>query len=446
MKKSLVLAMAMALGVTASAYAANPFSDVPAGHWAYDSISKLAAAGVIEGYGDDTFRGDRLMTRYEMAQIVAKAMAKGANVDKLAAEFADELDALGVRVAALEKKSDNVKITGQFRYHYESYKQDGVKGHTSKLRTRLTFTGKVNDNWNYVGLLENQQDLTNNVGDEGTNFQRAYLEGRLGGVKVTAGRFNQTLVEGEVYGTRMDGIDIKYGKKIRLGAYYGKPTDSAGLTFDTKKDDKWTTKDTWKYDRMWGVNAAADLGKNVVFSVGYDEFRDFNEYSGDGLDGQDLDDIEKAKVFNAGLKYNAKDFTLGATYLHSNGGVLRTFNDYKEGTKSGGFVFATYKGAKADKVGSWGIGVRYYHMPAGLVANNWDTSTALGKANILNDAKTERYALAKPLLWEGFKGIYAKANVTVAKNMIAGIQYWDLKGRETNVKNKTLWTDFVVTF
>ena len=71
MKKSLVLAMAMALGVTASAYAANPFSDVPAGHWAYDSINKLAAAGVIEGYGDATFGGDKLMTRYEMAQIVA---------------------------------------------------------------------------------------------------------------------------------------------------------------------------------------------------------------------------------------------------------------------------------------------------------------------------------------------------------------------------------------
>ena len=92
MKKSLVLVMAMALGVTASAYAANPFSDVPAGHWAYDSINKLAAASVIEGYGDTTFGGDKLMTRYEMAQIVAKAMAKGANVDKLAAEFAEELD------------------------------------------------------------------------------------------------------------------------------------------------------------------------------------------------------------------------------------------------------------------------------------------------------------------------------------------------------------------
>ena len=125
MKKSLVLAMAMALGVTASAYAANPFSDVPAGHWAYDSVNKLAAAGIVDGYGNGTFGGDRLMTRYEMAQIVAKAMAKGANVDRLAAEFADELDSLGVRVAALEKKSDNVKITGEFRALYANHEGKG---------------------------------------------------------------------------------------------------------------------------------------------------------------------------------------------------------------------------------------------------------------------------------------------------------------------------------
>ena len=103
MKKSLVLAMAMALGVTASAYAANPFSDVPAGHWAYDSVNKLASAGIVDGLWQRHFWWRSLMTRYEMAQIVAKAMAKGANVDRLAAEFADELDSLGVRVAALEK-------------------------------------------------------------------------------------------------------------------------------------------------------------------------------------------------------------------------------------------------------------------------------------------------------------------------------------------------------
>ena len=451
MKKSLVLAMAMALGVTASAYAANPFSDVPAGHWAYDSISKLAAAGVIEGYGDNTFRGDRLMTRYEMAQIVAKAMAKGANVDKLAAEFADELDALGVRVAALEKKSDNVKITGQFRYHYESYKQgsyvegkDDKKGYTSKLRTRLTLTGKVNDNWNYVGLLENQQDLTDNAGNEDTKFQRAYLQGRLGGMKVTAGRQDYVLVDGEVYGTRMDGIDIKYGDKVRFGAYYGKPTDMATFSYQTKKDDKWTTTDEARYDRMWGVNVAADLGKNVTLGAGYDEFRDFSDYGNNAR--EKFKDVEKSKIVNVGLKYKAKDFTLGATYLHSNGGVLRTDNDsFGKSAKNGFFVAADYKGAKADKVGSWGIGVKYYHMPAGIAANNWATGNALGSFTE-NVTKTERYSLAKPLLWEGYKGLFAKANVTVAKNMIASIQYWDLKGRESSVKNKALWTDFVVTF
>ena len=239
MKKSLVLAMAMALGVTASAYAANPFSDVPAGHWAYDSISKLAAAGVIEGYGDDTFRGDRLMTRYEMAQIVAKAMAKGANVDKLAAEFADELDALGVRVAALEKKSDNVKITGQFRWSYSSYKdkvndENGnlvdAKDHRHYIRSRIWFNGTVNNNWTYVGMLENQHDIGDGSGagvdaagvdgnGETTHFQRAYMQGRLGGVKVQAGRINKSIMASDLYGSRMDAIDVTYGDKVKLNAY-----------------------------------------------------------------------------------------------------------------------------------------------------------------------------------------------------------------------------------
>ena len=188
MKKCLVLAMAMALGVTASAYAANPFSDVPAGHWAYDSISKLAAAGVIEGYGDATFGGAKLMTRYEMAQIVAKAMAKGANCDKLAAEFADELDNLGVRVANLEKKADNVKITGQIRARYKHY--DSTKDDESALRTRLWVACQVNEDWTYTAMFANTQELNDSDGEEKTELQRAYLDGKVGGLTVRAGRWD----------------------------------------------------------------------------------------------------------------------------------------------------------------------------------------------------------------------------------------------------------------
>ena len=187
MKKSLVFAMAMALGVSATAFAANPFSDVPTGHWAYAAVAKLAAAGIVDGYPDGTYKGDRTMTRYEMAQIVAKALAKGAigADDRLVGEFADELDNLGVRVAKLEKNADNVKITGNVRLSYkqnEGGKFDGDDDKSqSRLRTRLFFTGEVNDNWHYVAMLENNQYFQgqNESGDDDTDFQRAYLTGNI---------------------------------------------------------------------------------------------------------------------------------------------------------------------------------------------------------------------------------------------------------------------------
>ena len=124
-----ILAMALVAGSAATTFAAaNPFSDVPADHWAYDAVSQLAKDGVVDGYGDGTYRGEQTITRYEMAQMTARAMAKTdvsaadqAAIDKLAAEFGDELSSLGVRVAALEKKTDNVKWSGELRYRYRSY-------------------------------------------------------------------------------------------------------------------------------------------------------------------------------------------------------------------------------------------------------------------------------------------------------------------------------------
>ena len=127
MKKSLTAALTTALVVGAASTtfaAANPFSDVPADHWAYDAVAQLADDGVIEGYGDGTYRGQNEITRYEMAQMVAKGMARmesadardKALLDRLAAEFADELSNLGVRVDNLEQRIDNVRWGGEMRY------------------------------------------------------------------------------------------------------------------------------------------------------------------------------------------------------------------------------------------------------------------------------------------------------------------------------------------
>ena len=416
MKKSLVLAMAMALGVTASAYAANPFTDVPAGHWAYDSISKLAAAGVIEGYGDGTFRGDRLMTRFEMAQIVAKAMSKGANTDKLAAEFADELDALGVRVAALEKKADNVKITGAIRYHYSSLRGDneaynGTKyGH--QLRSRINFSGKVNSNWSYFGVLENRMTLTDNVGNELTRFTAATMYGRLGGLNVAAGRMYHTRDPwGDIYDDKMDGIELSYGKKVKIGGYYGKPATT-----------KWSTGAGTVcagegYTKTWGVNASADLGKNVTLYAGYDAFTDNEDAARDDN-----------KIFDVAATFKFGDLSVGASYMKSDSDTAR--ND------SGFTATLKYGAAKFNKPGSWDLMAKYYKQGDGTFLAH----TMNGDAWMF----TEKY---KNATGGGFKGYQLAANYTVAKNMMLGVQYYDLKGySDSNIKARTLWTEMQVRF
>ena len=417
MKKSLVLAMAMAVGLSASAYAANPFTDVPAGHWAYDSISKLAAAGVIEGYGDDTFRGDRLMTRYEMAQIVAKAMAKGANVDKLAAEFADELDALGVRVAALEKKSDNVKITGHVRWRWsrDSGNNLGTRIVNHDLRTRLWFNGQINDNWKYVGMIQNVQNFRNYIGDEnGANFtfQRAYVEGRLGGMQVTAGRHDFQLGDANLYDTRMDGIKIAYGDKVKFGAYYGKPSDT-GAIFDFNNDGVRSL-----YGRFYGANIGADINK-LSLNLAYDKFDKAKRAGGVASN------MKNNGVFSIGATYDFGKATLGAIYLKSN--VDPRFNG--RNISSNGFVITgTYGGAENDKVGSFGFVAKYYNQGAGTFI-----------AHTMNGG-------AMDFVDQGFKGYSLSGSVTIAKNMIATVEWYDIKGKETGRKERTVWTEIGMSF
>ena len=405
MKKSLVLAMAMALGVTASAYAANPFSDVPAGHWAYDSISKLAAAGVIEGYGDATFGGDKLMTRYEMAQITAKAMAKGANCDKLAAEFADELDNLGVRVANLEKKADNVKITGQIRAHYKDVK-DGKSA--AQFRTRLFVSGAINEDWTYTGRLQNVQEIhgantkleptdRSDVSEDDTKLNWAFVSGKIGGVKVDAGRMDIKMHTGTVVDETFDAVKVAYGKDIKLTGVAAKtPGASSAWDRTTLKSE----------DRMYVADLSTKIGVVDTYLTYYN------------TDAADIDDIY---VLGAAANV-AKDLGLKAE-------ILRGDAD-KDKDETGYMVGLAYKGAKAASAGTWGVYANYYNQPIATMLEH----TIDGYATL-------------PKMTDGFKGFEIGANYTVAKNIVAAVKYYDLDPREGNTDDvKTLWSEVVFTF
>ena len=418
MKKSLVLAMAMALGVTASAYAANPFSDVPAGHWAYDSVNKLVAAGVVDGYPDGTFGGDKLMTRYEMAQIVAKAMAKGADVDKLAAEFADELDTLGVRVANLEKKADNVKITGETRLRYWDYDGDVSDGSKTQLRTRIWIKGQVNEDWSATAMLENIQKLAgegSNGGDETTDFQRAYVNGKIGGVAVQAGRYQFTdMNEGMIYDDRMDGIQLSYGKDVKLTAGYGKGSDA--------KD---SATGVYNAKDMYYAELTSTIGV-VDAEVGFYKFDDM---------GLNADRIGKWQsgindtIWTAGVTFPVvKDLKLNATYLHADyDGTAFGMDVDDDG--DGYIVGLKYKGAKASQAGSWGLWANYYDMEAGTYI-----------------APTFEAKYEEMLFDNGFKGYGVGADYAFAKNIVGQLKWYDLESQEDGVDQSTLYAQVNFSF
>ena len=400
MKKSLVLAMAMALGVTASAYAANPFSDVPAGHWAYDAVNKLAAEGVVDGYPDGTYGGDKLMTRYEMAQIVAKAMAKGANVDKLAAEFADELDSLGVRMANLEKKADNVKVTGEIRYSYRDVDGD-VNGNESVLRSRLWVNGQINEDWSYTGMFENEQtfhgkdDEGNDLGasgDDDVSLARAYVEGRVGGLDVVAGRYNEVTFSGNILDANLDMAKVSYGDKIKVSAAAGKAYDSVEVDDINLLDSD---------DRIYIGTLEAALG-DVDAYVAY-----FKTNS----------NMDK-EIWNVGASYGFGDFTLSAEYMRGD-------KEYYNAGKDGWWADLAWKGAEADQPGSYGIHAGYY-----------DQSPS---AYIMPTTDAEYFA-------DGYKGWNVGVSYTFAKNIVGMVNYWDMESQTSNKDAQTIFSELYFMF
>ena len=241
-KKNLSLAVAAlsVVGVT-TAFAANPFSDVTQDSWAYQSVSQLASAGIINGYPDGTFKGQNNITRYEMAQMVAKAMAnqdranaeQQAMINRLADEFSNELNNLGVRVARLEDRVGNVKVTGDMRLRYqgnedEAFRPNAAGDMTSKskvdARARVQFNAKVNDRTDaVVRVVAGDFEFGDANADTSVKVDRAYVNHKFGErVSVKAGRFGQMLGAGLAYDDTFDGAQFNAGNdKVNFQAAYG---------------------------------------------------------------------------------------------------------------------------------------------------------------------------------------------------------------------------------
>lgn len=150
--------------------AANPFTDVSADDWAYQAVASLSDEGVIDGYPDGTFRGDKHVTRYEIAQIVARLMAKEDTLNasqketlaKLSSQYANELKDLGVRIAELEKKRGATDLITELRVQSIDRYDDVFKGkkhNEISTRVRLNTITPVNDRVHLYGQIETILDM-----------------------------------------------------------------------------------------------------------------------------------------------------------------------------------------------------------------------------------------------------------------------------------------------
>lgn len=253
-KKALAAAVLAAVTMSATtAFAAqNPFKDLPKDHWAYDAVTMLAKDGVIEGYGDGSFQGDKLMNRYEMAEIVAKAMANydGAKLadkgvmKKLEREFANELKDMDVRLQAVENdvqdlknKQSSFKWFGDARIRAaQNLSGKLVKGGNFTdgndasawenkkkidMRLRLGLYGEPAPNLSVTGQLKVEDENLKSVDKAGvtteSNTHNAITLNRLelawqakNQFKVSAGRIWQNLGQGLIWWENpMDGIAVE---------------------------------------------------------------------------------------------------------------------------------------------------------------------------------------------------------------------------------------------
>ena len=384
MKKTLVSALTTALVVGAASTtfaAANPFSDVPADHWAYDAVTQLAADGVIEGYGDTTFRGQQNITRYEMAQMIAKAMARTdvsasdkALIDKLAAEFSDELGNLGVRVSNLERNADMVKWNGQARYRYWSQRYEQKDGSTKKqnkdqLNFRLEPSAEVNNNWHVKARID---AFTNPSKDETSDLtvKRVWAQGDYKNFQVKLGKmpFFSTETAGMLFDDQFSGAQVTFGKNLKATLEAGRWDLNSANTQSNLHDAVGKTDDDAANYQGIALNGTA--GK----LYGGAAYRHFNSNVFTQTKGFEKN-TDEANIWSVGAGYTFdKNWNLYGAYAK---------NEKAESDATAHNIQLNYKGAQKANKGSWGAYTAYRYMGQNVAfAPTYETFLSAGVNNV----------------------------------------------------------------
>lgn len=412
MKNTLPVALVLTsiVGITTVA-AANPFSDVNADSWAYQSVEELAQEGIITGYPDGTFKGQASITRYEMAQMVAKAMAnqdkanaeQQAMINRLADEFGQELVNLGVRVSNLEDRVGNIKMTGDMRLRYlgsdHSSNSAGYAYALGKqsffdMRARLKMTAKVNDSTTAGVRFKTSGEFGNSNTSNNVTVDQAYVTHQFSDkVHLTLGRYEQIVGNGLSYWDSFDGARLHVGTpKFNVEGAYGYMVTDGFSKLSTKQNIS-----------LGLINVKGKLGKHVDLGSFYahasaGEIRRYPDPAG-----------------QPSIRFDGDDF-YGFSVDYTNGGLWL-----------GG---EWLRGKDTDKTTTWTAGASY----GNFTFAQQKKGTWLGKLQYISE---ERYS---PVITSAFAFAYDLSTPRMNRDDLKGNGYkgWMLTGRYALADNTVL--------
>jgi hypothetical protein len=458
MKKSLVMVMALiflfsSTGPALLAAPNNSFADVPANSWAYGAVSKLAEAGLIIGYDDQSFRGNKMLTRYEMAQIVANAITKEDNandenkalIEKLAAEFSTELHELGIRVSNVENKVDKLAATSsglkfsgwdRLRYIYQGkgpsnptfanrfdlmadtdpsntiafHFRDAVSNYTAMGTYPTGSSGAVSGN------TAGTTSKTNQIADINITYKNV-----LPGLNVMAGRYSLNLSQtGYLAGSTggFDGIEglwnfgknsLKFGyadaSVINLLNFNGGASAFADVANIYYGEYKYQPNRKIKFDVDFVKSQTGNTNQTVGSTPSTSTWSP----------GKNL-----VSIVGAGVNWKLdSNWTLLGDYWQNSAAQAKIDNG---GSTPVGYVArVAYKGNQLDAPGSWGASFEYQKFQPDTYDTSW-TVSFLGPVSSADDP-----------YHSAFKGYDFQYNATLQKNFVFTAVYaFKLKNSVTN--------------
>lgn len=440
MKKIICLLtlVTMLVITSASALAATPpssFSDVPAKHWAYGAIAKLAKDGIITGYGDGTFRGDRTMTRYEMAQIVANAMTKEdkanaenkALINKLAAEFSNELNKLDAKVTKLDQRvtkledkfsfygSDTIRwVKWDQAFASSAHLKDGATQNMFQLKAKAKINDNASADLTWFLLRQNTfgnpstyvtSASTGNNNNETNNLVQAEITVRnfLGqaGTTLTAGRMAQGFGSSGFIGYFMgvDGVKLGFGNQVKVeigAADFNNPMTAYNKT----------------YADIHAAPAADAIYGSLIFKDAAWVKAAYNTSKVTTVQAFGLKNTSGATVANL---YGLGVSTMAAPNLLFRADYVKNteFSEYNTNVQ----YRLTYRGAVMSKPGSWGVNVDYgkAYARASLGWSDYVPTALYPKAGLQSWNISANYALDKNIIFTLASTFDSKNPVTGAK-------------------------------